>query len=149
MCKMRAFTELWDEIGRDRYGITDEKHRRFRYGVQVNSLGLTEQQPENNVYRILIEMLAVVLSKNARARAVQFRPGTRRWGCRGPGTSNGRCACSRSWPTKPTCSTMATSSMARTEIERKVEALKAEARAELEKGAWASAAAPRKRPSPT
>jgi ethylmalonyl-CoA mutase len=72
LCKMRAFTELWDEIGAERYGITEEKHRRFRYGVQVNSLGLTEQQPENNVYRILIEMLAVVLSKNARARAVQL-----------------------------------------------------------------------------
>ena len=72
LCKMRAFTELWDEICRDRYGITDEKFRRFRYGVQVNSLGLTEQQPENNVYRILLEMLAVTLSKNARARAVQL-----------------------------------------------------------------------------
>jgi ethylmalonyl-CoA mutase len=72
MCKMRAFTELWDEICRERYKIEDEKHRRFRYGVQVNSLGLTEQQPENNVYRILLEMLAVVLSKNARARAVQL-----------------------------------------------------------------------------
>ena len=72
MCKMRAFTELWDEICRERYAIEDEKLRRFRYGVQVNSLGLTEQQPENNVYRILIEMLAVVLSKNARARAVQL-----------------------------------------------------------------------------
>ncbi|AUH66300.1 protein meaA [Paracoccus zhejiangensis] len=72
MCKMRAFTELWDEITRDRYGITEEKYRRFRYGVQVNSLGLTEQQPENNVYRILLEMLAVTLSKNARARAVQL-----------------------------------------------------------------------------
>ncbi|KGJ04187.1 protein meaA [Paracoccus sphaerophysae] len=72
LCKMRAFTELWDEITRDRYGIEDEKYRRFRYGVQVNSLGLTEQQPENNVYRILIEMLAVTLSKNARARAVQL-----------------------------------------------------------------------------
>ncbi|OOY17382.1 protein meaA [Thioclava sp. DLFJ4-1] len=72
MCKMRAFTELWDEICRDRYGVEDEKFRRFRYGVQVNSLGLTEQQPENNVYRILIEMLAVTLSKNARARAVQL-----------------------------------------------------------------------------
>jgi (2R)-ethylmalonyl-CoA mutase len=72
ICKMRAFTELWDEICRDRYGIADEKLRRFRYGVQVNSLGLTEQQPENNVYRILLEMLAVVLSKNARARAVQL-----------------------------------------------------------------------------
>ncbi|MBD8891606.1 protein meaA [Roseibium litorale] len=72
MCKMRAFTELWDEICRERYGVEDEKYRRFRYGVQVNSLGLTEPQPENNVYRILIEMLAVVLSKNARARAVQL-----------------------------------------------------------------------------
>jgi (2R)-ethylmalonyl-CoA mutase len=72
LCKMRAFTELWDEITRDRYGIEEEKYRRFRYGVQVNSLGLTEPQPENNVYRILIEMLAVVLSKNARARAVQL-----------------------------------------------------------------------------
>ncbi|MGE0736657.1 MAG: methylmalonyl-CoA mutase family protein [Alphaproteobacteria bacterium] len=72
ICKMRAFTELWDELCRTRYGIEDEKFRRFRYGVQVNSLGLTEQQPENNVYRILIEMLAVVLSKDARARAVQL-----------------------------------------------------------------------------
>jgi (2R)-ethylmalonyl-CoA mutase len=72
LCKMRAFAELWDEITRERYGVAEEKYRRFRYGVQVNSLGLTEQQPENNVYRILIEMLAVVLSKNARARAVQL-----------------------------------------------------------------------------
>jgi (2R)-ethylmalonyl-CoA mutase len=72
MCKMRAFTELWDEITQERYGITDPKFRRFRYGVQVNSLGLTEQQPENNVYRILLETLAVTLSKNARARAVQL-----------------------------------------------------------------------------
>lgn len=72
MCKMRAFVDLWDEICRDRYGVEDEKFRRFRYGVQVNSLGLTEQQPENNVYRILIEMLAVTLSKKARARAVQL-----------------------------------------------------------------------------
>jgi (2R)-ethylmalonyl-CoA mutase len=72
MCKMRAFAELWDEICRDRYAIAEEKYRRFRYGVQVNSLGLTEQQPENNVYRILLEMLAVTLSKNARARAVQL-----------------------------------------------------------------------------
>ncbi len=72
LSKMRAFTELWNDICRDRYGVEDEKLRRFRYGVQVNSLGLTEQQPENNVYRILIEMLAVVLSKNARARAVQL-----------------------------------------------------------------------------
>ncbi|HEY6754937.1 MAG TPA: protein meaA [Pseudolabrys sp.] len=72
LCKMRAFTELWDEITRERYGITDAKQRLFRYGVQVNSLGLTEPQPENNVARILIEMLAVTLSRNARARAVQL-----------------------------------------------------------------------------
>ncbi|MEP5728418.1 MAG: protein meaA [Sulfitobacter sp.] len=72
MCKMRAFVDMWDEICEKRYGVTDPKYRRFRYGVQVNSLGLTEQQPENNVYRILLEMLAVTLSKNARARAVQL-----------------------------------------------------------------------------
>lgn len=72
MCKMRAFVDLWDEICRETYGVEEERSRRFRYGVQVNSLGLTEQQPENNVYRILIEMLAVVLSKKARARAVQL-----------------------------------------------------------------------------
>jgi ethylmalonyl-CoA mutase len=72
ICKMRAFTEMWDEITRERYGVSDPKQRLFRYGVQVNSLGLTEQQPENNVARILIEMLAVTLSKDARARAVQL-----------------------------------------------------------------------------
>ncbi len=72
MCKMRAFVQLWDEITRDRYGVTDAKARRFRYGVQVNSLGLTEAQPENNVQRIVLEMLAVTLSKDARARAVQL-----------------------------------------------------------------------------
>ena len=72
MCKMRAFVDLWDEITQERYGVKNPKNRRFRYGVQVNSLGLTEQQPENNVYRILIEMMAVVLSKDARARAVQL-----------------------------------------------------------------------------
>jgi (2R)-ethylmalonyl-CoA mutase len=72
LCKMRAFTDLWDELCAERYSVADPKFRRFRYGVQVNSLGLTEQQPENNVYRILLEMLAVVLSKNARARAVQL-----------------------------------------------------------------------------
>ncbi|WP_323022961.1 methylmalonyl-CoA mutase family protein [Pararhodobacter sp.] len=72
LCKMRAFSELWDEICLERYGVEDARYRRFRYGVQVNSLGLTEQQPENNVYRILIEALAVTLSKNARARAVQL-----------------------------------------------------------------------------
>ncbi|KWW99531.1 hypothetical protein LI90_1167 [Carbonactinospora thermoautotrophica] len=72
MCKMRAFVRLWDEITRERYGIVDPKQRRFRYGVQVNSLGLTEAQPENNVARIILEMLAVTLSKDARARAIQL-----------------------------------------------------------------------------
>jgi (2R)-ethylmalonyl-CoA mutase len=72
MCKLRAFGRLWDEITRERYGVEDPKHRRFRYGVQVNSLGLTEAQPENNVYRILLEMLAVTVSRDARARAVQL-----------------------------------------------------------------------------
>ena len=72
VCKMRAFTELWDRIGRDRYGVKDAKARRFRYGVQVNSLGLTEAQPENNVQRIVLEMLAVTLSKRARARSIQL-----------------------------------------------------------------------------
>jgi (2R)-ethylmalonyl-CoA mutase len=72
MCKLRAFGQLWDEITETRYGVADPKHRRFRYGVQVNSLGLTEAQPENNVYRILLEMLAVTMSRDARARAVQL-----------------------------------------------------------------------------
>ena len=72
LCKMRAFVDLWEEIGRERYGVTSEKALRFRYGVQVNSLGLTEPQPENNVYRILIEALAVTLSKRARCRALQL-----------------------------------------------------------------------------
>ena len=72
MCKMRAFVELWDDLTRERYGVTDPKQRRFRYGVQVNSLGLTEAQPENNVQRIVLEMLGVTLSKDARARAIQL-----------------------------------------------------------------------------
>jgi (2R)-ethylmalonyl-CoA mutase len=72
MCKMRAFVQIWDELTAERYGVTDAKQRRFRYGVQVNSLGLTEAQPENNVQRIVLEMLAVTLSKDARARAVQL-----------------------------------------------------------------------------
>src|SRR5690242_9178303 len=72
ICKLRAMGALWDEIARDRYGVTDPKLRLFRYGVQVNSLGLTEQQPENNVYRVLFGMLGVTLSRNARARAVQL-----------------------------------------------------------------------------
>jgi (2R)-ethylmalonyl-CoA mutase len=72
VCKMRAFTKMWDEICLERYGVTDAKARRFRYGVQVNSLGLTEAQPENNVQRIVLEMLGVTLSKDARARSLQL-----------------------------------------------------------------------------
>jgi (2R)-ethylmalonyl-CoA mutase len=92
MCKMRAFARLWDAITRDRYGIDDPAQRRFRYGVQVNSLGLTEAQPENNIQRIVLEMLAVTLSRNARARAIQLpawnealglpRPVDQQWGLR-------------------------------------------------------------------
>lgn len=72
MCKMRAFTEMWDEITKDRYGVKQDKYRRFRYGVQVNSLGLTEEQPENNAWRILIEALGVTMSRDARCRALQL-----------------------------------------------------------------------------
>ena len=107
LCKMRAFVELWEEIGRERYGVTSPKALLFRYGVQVNSLGLTEPQPENNVYRILIEAMAVTLSKKA-----SCRPGTRRSACHARGTSNGRCACSRSSPMKRTSWNMKTSLMA-------------------------------------
>ncbi|HEX2736691.1 MAG TPA: methylmalonyl-CoA mutase family protein, partial [Acidimicrobiia bacterium] len=92
MCKMRAFTRMWDRITAERYGVTDAKLRRFRYGVQVNSLGLTEAQPENNVQRIVLEMLGVTLSKNARARAIQLpcwnealglpRPSDQQWSLR-------------------------------------------------------------------
>ena len=70
--KLRAMGEMWDELGRERYGVEDPKHRRFRYGVQVNSLGLTESQPENNVQRIVLEALAVTLGRDARARAIQL-----------------------------------------------------------------------------
>src|SRR5204863_1976345 len=72
LCKLRALAQLWDEITLERYGVQDDKHRRFRYGVQVNSLGLTEAQPENNLQRIVLETLAVTLSKRARARAIQL-----------------------------------------------------------------------------
>ena len=114
MCKMRAFTQLWDELTKERYGVEDPKHRRFRYGVQVNSLGLTEAQPENNVQRIVLEMLAVTLSKRRprpRRAAAGLERGAR--ACRGPGTSSGRCGCSRCWPTRPTCSSTRTCSPGR------------------------------------
>ena len=103
LCKMRAFTELWDEITAERYGVEDPKYRRFRYGVQVNSLGLTEQQPENNVYRILIEMLAVTLSKRRGRGRCNCLLGTKPWACRALGISNGPCGCSKSWPMRRIC----------------------------------------------
>ena len=114
MCKMRAFAQLWDELTSTRYGVTDPKLRRFRYGVQVNSLGLTEAQPENNVQRIVLEMLGV-----SRCRATpgpgrcSCRRGTRRSGCPVPGTSSGRCGSSRCWPTSRTSSSTRTSSPGR------------------------------------
>ena len=101
---------LWDQICRTRYGVEDPALRRFRYGVQVNSLGLTEQQPENNVTRIVLEMLGVTLSATRGRAPSSCRRGTRRSGCRGPGTSSGACAPSRSSPTRPTCSSTRTSS---------------------------------------
>lgn len=110
MCKMRAFGRIWDRVTRERYGITDAKQRRFRYGVQVNSLGLTEAQPENNVQRIVLEMLAVTLSKDARARAVQLPAWNEALGLPGPGTSSGRCASSRSSPMRAICWSTRTSS---------------------------------------
>ena len=131
MCKMRAFTELWDEIGRERYGIVEEKHRRFRYGVQVNSLGLTEQQPENNVYRILIEMLSVVLSKNARARAVQLPAWNEALGLPRPWDQQWSLRMQQVVAYETDLLDYADIFDGSKEIERKVEALKDEARAEL------------------
>ena len=133
LCKMRAFTELWDEIGATRYGIADEKHRRFRYGVQVNSLGLTEQQPENNVYRILIEMLAVVLSKNARARAVQLPAWNEALGLPRPWDQQWSLRMQQIVAYETDLLDYGDIFDGSTEIERKVEALKEEARAELAK----------------
>jgi (2R)-ethylmalonyl-CoA mutase len=102
--KLRAMGTLWEELGRERYGVTDERLLRFRYGVQVNSLGLTESQPENNVQRIVLEALAVARSSSRR--------GTRRSASRARGTSSGRCASSRCSPTRPTCSSTPTCSTA-------------------------------------
>src|ERR1700751_5516303 len=110
--KLRAMATLWDELGRERYGVEDEKHRRLRYGVQVNSLGLTESQAENNVYRIALEALAWTLGRRGRPRRFSCRPGTGRSASRGPGISNGLCASSRSSPTRPTCSSTRTCSRA-------------------------------------
>lgn len=131
MCKMRAFTELWDEICRERYGVEDERFRRFRYGVQVNSLGLTEQQPENNVYRILVEMLAVVLSKNARARAVQLPAWNEALGLPRPFDQQWSLRMQQIMAYETDLLDYADIFDGSKEIEAKVEALKAEAREEM------------------
>jgi (2R)-ethylmalonyl-CoA mutase len=133
MCKMRAFTELWNEICRERYGIEDEKLRRFRYGVQVNSLGLTEQQPENNVYRILLEMLAVVLSKNARARAVQLPAWNEALGLPRAWDQQWSLRMQQIVAYETDLLDYADIFEGSNEIEAKVESLKTEARAELQK----------------
>ena len=133
MCKMRAFVDLWDEITAERYGIEDEKYRRFRYGVQVNSLGLTEQQPENNVYRILIEMLAVVLSKKARARAVQLPAWNEALGLPRPWDQQWSIRMQQIVAYETDLLEYADIFEGSREIEQKVEALKADARAELER----------------
>ena len=132
LCKMRAFVDLWEEIGRERYGVTDPKSLLFRYGVQVNSLGLTEPQPENNVYRILIEALAVTLSKRAQMpSACNCLPGTKPWACRAHGISNGPCACSRFWPTRPTFWSLRISLTAAMSSRPRPTSLRKKARAEL------------------
>jgi (2R)-ethylmalonyl-CoA mutase len=131
MCKMRAFVELWDEITRNRYGISDAKQRLFRYGVQVNSLGLTEPQPENNVARILIEMLAVTLSKNARARAVQLPAWNEALGLPRPWDQQWSLRMQQILAYETDLLDYGDIFDGSAEIERKVDALKAEAKEEL------------------
>jgi (2R)-ethylmalonyl-CoA mutase len=133
MCKMRAFVELWDEITRARYGITDAKQRLFRYGVQVNSLGLTEQQAENNVARILIEMLAVTLSKNARARAVQLPAWNEALGLPRPWDQQWSLRMQQILAYETDLLDYGDIFDGSAEIERKVDALKAEAKDELKR----------------
>jgi len=133
MCKMRAFVELWDEITRERYGITDPKQRLFRYGVQVNSLGLTEQQAENNVTRILLEMLAVTLSKNARARAVQLPAWNEALGLPRPWDQQWSLRMQQILAFETDLLDYGDIFDGSAEIERKVDALKAEAKEELKR----------------
>ncbi|HEY1475433.1 MAG TPA: protein meaA [Pseudolabrys sp.] len=133
MCKMRAFAELWDEITRERYGITDAKQRLFRYGVQVNSLGLTEPQPENNVTRILLEMLAVTLSKNARARAVQLPAWNEALGLPRPWDQQWSLRMQQILAYETDLLDYGDIFDGSNEIERKVDALKAEAKEELKR----------------
>jgi ethylmalonyl-CoA mutase len=131
VCKMRAFVDLWDEIARDRYGVEDPTLRRFRYGVQVNSLGLTEQQPENNVYRILLSMLGVVLSKKARARAVQLPAWNEALGLPRPWDQQWSLRLQQIVAFETDLLDYGDIFDGSAEIERKVEELKGEARAEL------------------
>ncbi|NVO17203.1 MAG: protein meaA [Rhodoplanes sp.] len=131
ICKMRAFCELWDEITRDRYGVTDPKQRLFRYGVQVNSLGLTEQQPENNVYRIFLQMLAVTLSKSARARAVQLPAWNEALGLPTPWDQQWSLRAQQILAYESDLLEYGDIFAGSTEVAKKVEELKAEARDEL------------------
>ena len=131
--KMRAFVDLWDEIAEKRYRVTDPKLRRFRYGVQVNSLGLTEQQPENNVYRILLSMLAVTLSKNARARAVQLPAWNEALGLPRPWDQQWSLRLQQIVAYETDLLDYGDIFDGSAEIDRKVEELKQEARAELTK----------------
>jgi (2R)-ethylmalonyl-CoA mutase len=133
ICKMRAFVELWDEIARERYGVEDPALRRFRYGVQVNSLGLTEQQPENNVYRILLSMLAVTLSKKARARAVQLPAWNEALGLPTPWDQQWSLRLQQIVAYETDLLEFGDIFDGSEEIERKVEELKSQARAELAK----------------
>ena len=130
-CKMRAFVELWDEIAEKRYGVTDQVSRRFRYGVQVNSLGLTEQQPENNAYRILLSMLAVTLSQKARARAVQLPAWNEALGLPTPWDQQWSLRLQQIVAYETDLLEFGDILDGSEQIERKVEELKAEARAEL------------------
>jgi ethylmalonyl-CoA mutase len=131
ICKMRAFTELWEDIGRTRYGVTDPKFLQFRYGVQVNSLGLTESQPENNVSRILLEMLAVTLSKRARARAVQLPAWNEALGLPRPWDQQWSLRMQQVLAYETDLLEYGDIFDGSPEIERKVQSLKDEARAEL------------------
>ena len=133
ICKMRAFAEMWEDITLNRYGVTDPKQRLFRYGVQVNSLGLTEQQPENNVYRILLEMLAVVMSKNARARSVQLPAWNEALGLPRPWDQQWSLRLQQIVAYETDLLEYADIFDGSAEIARKVESLKAEALAEMQK----------------
>jgi (2R)-ethylmalonyl-CoA mutase len=130
---MRAFVDLWDEITEKRYGVKDPALRRFRYGVQVNSLGLTEQQPENNVYRILLSMLAVTLSKKARARAVQLPAWNEALGLPTPWDQQWSLRLQQIVALETDLLEYGDIFDGSAEIDRKVEELKVEARAELAK----------------